>query len=113
MEIGAFNRKSEGNCILVGLQMDAIGRELLNWAITKLAEQGDRIVAVHICRKSSIIYQESPKFTYFSCLLIPFVTISVSLLRSLQDQHSVSDQGVRGLFDSVREPVWYEAGTLD
>nr|CAD1835657.1 unnamed protein product [Ananas comosus var. bracteatus] len=54
MEIGAFNRKSEGNCILVGLQMDAIGRELLNWAITKLAEQGDRIVAVHICRKSDL-----------------------------------------------------------
>ncbi|XP_072955095.1 protein kinase STUNTED-like [Typha angustifolia] len=49
-----LDRKAEGNCILVGLQMDAAGRDLINWALTKVAKQGDRVVAVHICRKSDL-----------------------------------------------------------
>jgi hypothetical protein len=41
-----------GRCILVGLHMDAVGRELMQWALNQAARKGDRVVAVHIYRKS-------------------------------------------------------------
>lgn len=44
--------KGEGGCVLVGLSLDANGRELLNWALNEEAKQGDRVVAVHICSES-------------------------------------------------------------
>ncbi|TVT99094.1 hypothetical protein EJB05_55563 [Eragrostis curvula] len=43
-----------GRCILVGLHMDAVGRELLQWALNQAARRGDRVVAVHIYRKSDL-----------------------------------------------------------
>ncbi|KAL6648482.1 hypothetical protein ACP70R_012706 [Stipagrostis hirtigluma subsp. patula] len=43
-----------GRCILVGLHMDAIGRDLLRWALNEAARPGDRVVAVHIYRKSDL-----------------------------------------------------------
>lgn len=47
--------KNDGrSCILVGVQIDANGRELLDWALSKIAKKGDRIVAVHVCRDSGI-----------------------------------------------------------
>lgn len=44
--------KGRERCVLVGLQMNANGRELLDWAISRVAEEGDRVVAVHVCRDS-------------------------------------------------------------
>uniref|UniRef100_A0A0D9VRR7 Protein kinase domain-containing protein n=1 Tax=Leersia perrieri TaxID=77586 RepID=A0A0D9VRR7_9ORYZ len=41
-----------GRCILVGLHMDAVGKELLQWSLNQAARSGDRVVAVHIYRKS-------------------------------------------------------------
>ncbi|CAM8990797.1 unnamed protein product [Rhodiola kirilowii] len=38
--------------IVVGVQIDSHGRELLNWAIVKVAEPGDHVVAVYVCRNS-------------------------------------------------------------
>ncbi|KAJ0969929.1 hypothetical protein J5N97_022806 [Dioscorea zingiberensis] len=46
--------KCEGRCILVGVQIDASGRELLDWALSKVAKRGDRVVAVHVCRDSDL-----------------------------------------------------------
>ncbi|RLN18505.1 putative proline-rich receptor-like protein kinase PERK11 [Panicum miliaceum] len=43
-----------GRCILVGLHMDAVGRDLLRWALNQAARPGDRVVAVHIYRKSDL-----------------------------------------------------------
>ncbi|GJN08508.1 hypothetical protein PR202_ga26437 [Eleusine coracana subsp. coracana] len=43
-----------GRCILVGLHMDAVGRELMQWALNQAARKGDRVVAVHIYRKSDL-----------------------------------------------------------
>ncbi|CAN6301594.1 unnamed protein product [Urochloa humidicola] len=43
-----------GRCILVGLHMDAVGRDLLRWALCEAARRGDRVVAVHIYRKSDL-----------------------------------------------------------
>lgn len=45
----------KGKCILVGVQMDNEGRELLAWAVGKVAEPGDRVVAVHVYRKSDTL----------------------------------------------------------
>jgi hypothetical protein len=41
-----------GRCILVGLHMDAAGKDVLQWALNQAARSGDRVVAVHIYRKS-------------------------------------------------------------
>ncbi|KAL5211119.1 hypothetical protein ABZP36_006742 [Zizania latifolia] len=43
-----------GRCILVGLHMDAVGKELLQWALNQAARSGDRVVAVRIYRKSDL-----------------------------------------------------------
>ncbi|CAN6290071.1 unnamed protein product [Urochloa humidicola] len=43
-----------GRCILVGLHMDGVGRDLLRWALCQAARRGDRVVAVHIYRKSEL-----------------------------------------------------------
>lgn len=45
-------KKGGAQCVMVGLQMDANGKELLDWAIHRVAERGDRIMAVHVCRDS-------------------------------------------------------------
>ncbi|XP_078173683.1 protein kinase STUNTED-like [Carex rostrata] len=49
-----LNNKMEGSCILVALQMDEIGKKLLDWTLNKLSREGDRIVAVHVCKKSAL-----------------------------------------------------------
>ncbi|KAJ1298023.1 hypothetical protein BS78_01G422200 [Paspalum vaginatum] len=41
-----------GRCILVALHMDAVGRDLLRWALNQEARRGDRVVAVHVYRNS-------------------------------------------------------------
>ncbi|PWZ57356.1 putative receptor-like serine/threonine-protein kinase [Zea mays] len=50
--MAADHGEGVGRCILVGLHMDAVGRDLLQWALHQEARRGDRIVAVHIYRKS-------------------------------------------------------------
>lgn len=50
--MAADHGEGVGRCILVGLHMDAVGRDLLRWALHEEARRGDRIVAVHIYRKS-------------------------------------------------------------
>ncbi|URE02833.1 26S proteasome non-ATPase regulatory subunit [Musa troglodytarum] len=46
-------KHGESRCIMVGLQMNAKGKEVLDWAIHKVAEQGDRVMAVQVCRDSA------------------------------------------------------------
>lgn len=36
-------------CVFVGIRKDQYSRQLLNWAIVKVAEPGDSVVAVHVC----------------------------------------------------------------
>ncbi|XP_062176496.1 protein kinase STUNTED-like isoform X3 [Alnus glutinosa] len=38
--------------VLVSIQMDSRSRELLSWALVKVADPGDCVVAVHVCRCS-------------------------------------------------------------
>lgn len=68
--------------ILVGVPFDLIKKELLNWALIKVANPGDTIVAVHVCRNSgtSIIYAFSKiiyiigygNYMHLVCLILSF-----------------------------------------
>lgn len=42
--------ESEKRNVIVGIRFDGHIRELLNWAIVKVAEPGDRVIALHVCR---------------------------------------------------------------
>lgn len=48
------SEREKGGRILVGVQIDGDGRELLRWAITNLAEEGDRLMAVNVLRSKGI-----------------------------------------------------------
>ncbi|KAF8406612.1 hypothetical protein HHK36_008702 [Tetracentron sinense] len=58
---GEFTEKGgEKNIVLVGIRIDSQSRELLNWALVKVAEPGDRVIAVHVCRDSGPVLKENP-----------------------------------------------------
>ncbi|KVH96527.1 Protein kinase, catalytic domain-containing protein [Cynara cardunculus var. scolymus] len=41
--------------VLVGIRFDECGRELLDWAIVKVADAGDRVIAINVCRNSDSV----------------------------------------------------------
>lgn len=49
-----------GNTVLVGVKFDCYGRELLNWALVKVAEPGDHVIAVHVCRHAGLALKNKP-----------------------------------------------------
>nr|DAD41667.1 TPA_asm: hypothetical protein HUJ06_015990 [Nelumbo nucifera] len=52
VEVATENKDEEKKNVLVGIRMDRYGRDLINWALIKVSEPRDRIVAVNICRES-------------------------------------------------------------
>lgn len=46
--------------MVVGIKMDSQSREILTWALVKLASPGDRVVAIHILPSSSSSSSSSP-----------------------------------------------------
>lgn len=60
----------KGRSILVGLEMNAKGKELLEWTLNTVGEQGDRVVAVHICHYSGTKNQHELKFYCNAWLLL-------------------------------------------
>uniref|UniRef100_A0A5B6Z291 Putative proline-rich receptor-like protein kinase PERK4 isoform X1 n=1 Tax=Davidia involucrata TaxID=16924 RepID=A0A5B6Z291_DAVIN len=46
--------------VLVGIRIDSQSRELLNWALVKVANPGDQVVAVHVCRDSDSTSKDKP-----------------------------------------------------
>lgn len=46
------NAKKVEKIVLVGIRTDSHSREILSWALVKVAEPGDSVVAIHICRNS-------------------------------------------------------------
>ncbi|XP_020574180.1 probable serine/threonine-protein kinase PBL12 [Phalaenopsis equestris] len=57
--------RGEEKSIVVGVQIDGDGRELLGWAITNLAEEGDRLVAVNVCRNQDLSRAPKPSLIKF------------------------------------------------
>lgn len=43
-----------GRCVLVGIQIDDSGRELLSWALNNVTREDDRVLAIHVTRTSGI-----------------------------------------------------------
>ncbi|KAJ8764956.1 hypothetical protein K2173_010421 [Erythroxylum novogranatense] len=50
----------EKRIIIVGIQIDGHSRELLSWALVKVAEPGDCVIAVHVCRSSGHFVKVKP-----------------------------------------------------
>lgn len=48
MTVEDFSKKN----VLVGIQFDEHAKELLDWAILKVADQGDCVTALHVCQDS-------------------------------------------------------------
>lgn len=80
--MAALDEKREERCVMVGLQMDANGKELLHWAINRIAERGDRIVAVTVCRDSgqflafnsgNSLFAEDGEFYETSFILVTYL----------------------------------------
>ena len=59
--------------VMVGIKFDSCSRELLGWAVFKVADPGDSVVAVHVRRNSgnadSKIRTFSPIPLLFHCVL--------------------------------------------
>lgn len=51
VEAGDCEKNNGRKVVLVGIRLDGNGRDLLNWALVKVAEPGDTVVALHVCRK--------------------------------------------------------------
>eukprot|EP00268_Persea_americana_P010741 TRINITY_DN14382_c0_g1_i5.p1 TRINITY_DN14382_c0_g1~~TRINITY_DN14382_c0_g1_i5.p1 ORF type:complete len:635 (-),score=103.56 TRINITY_DN14382_c0_g1_i5:1063-2967(-) len=51
--------KDERKSVLVGIKINGNSRELLNWALAKVAEPGDRVVALHVCQYSDLDKENS------------------------------------------------------
>ncbi|XP_042514532.1 serine/threonine-protein kinase PAK 6-like [Macadamia integrifolia] len=54
----------DGRTVLVGVKLDAESRELLTWALVKIAQPGDRVIALHVLSETDVIDRDGK-----SCLL--------------------------------------------
>lgn len=57
MTVEEFNgiektEKKKKKNVLVGIRIDRHSREVLSWALVKVAEPGDSVIAIHVCRSS-------------------------------------------------------------
>lgn len=57
--------------VLVGIRIDSESRDLLSWALVKVAEPGDCVVAVHVSRTSSGMSFKTHNF-YLCCIFYFF-----------------------------------------
>lgn len=70
MTVEDVNKKN----VLVGIRFDGHTRELLDWALLKVADPGDRVTALHICRNSGTALFPANFFfidsivTFISCI---------------------------------------------
>ncbi|XP_073313676.1 protein kinase STUNTED-like [Primulina huaijiensis] len=44
--------------VVVGIRFDEHTQELLDWAVVKVADSGDNVVAVHVCRNSDFVSKQ-------------------------------------------------------
>lgn len=47
--------KSGGGTVVVGVKLDSQSRELLTWALVKVAQPGDRVIALHVLGHNEIV----------------------------------------------------------
>ncbi|XP_043722080.1 uncharacterized protein LOC122669387 [Telopea speciosissima] len=54
----------DGPTVVVGVKLDAESRELLTWALVKVAQSGDRVIALHVLSDTDVLDRDGK-----SCLL--------------------------------------------
>lgn len=47
--ISGVPKKKEKKNVVVGIRIDCHSRDLLIWALVKVADPGDCVIAVHVC----------------------------------------------------------------
>ncbi|KAI7734725.1 hypothetical protein M8C21_015432 [Ambrosia artemisiifolia] len=45
----------ERRTVLVGIDINEHGRELLDWGMVKVADAGDRVIAINVCTNSDLV----------------------------------------------------------
>lgn len=51
--------------VLVGIRINGDSRDLLNWAIVKVADPGDCVIVIHVCQSSDRASKDKPLFDEF------------------------------------------------
>ncbi|KAI4307226.1 hypothetical protein L6164_030436 [Bauhinia variegata] len=54
----AIERNSSGRTVVVGVNLDSPSRELLTWALVKVAQPGDNVVALHVLGNDEIVNRD-------------------------------------------------------
>ncbi|KAI3464566.1 hypothetical protein Pfo_021229 [Paulownia fortunei] len=55
MVVAGGEESSGGRTVLVGVKLDSHSRELLTWALVKVAQAGDRVIALHVLNNNEIV----------------------------------------------------------
>ncbi|KAI3460552.1 hypothetical protein Pfo_017215 [Paulownia fortunei] len=53
--VAGGEESSGGRTVVVGLKLDSHSRELLTWALVKVAQAGDRVIAVHVLNNNETV----------------------------------------------------------
>lgn len=60
-----------GRTVVVGVKLDAHSRELLTWALVKVAQPGDRVIALHVLDNNGMSFNTEVLFS--NLILIIFI----------------------------------------
>lgn len=52
MVVAGGEESSGGRTVVVGVKLDSYSRELLTWALVKVAQAGDRVIALHVLKNN-------------------------------------------------------------
>ncbi|XP_022944144.1 probable serine/threonine-protein kinase PBL26 isoform X1 [Cucurbita moschata] len=58
-------KKKKKKNVLVGIRINGNSRDLLNWAIVKVADPGDCVIVIHVCQTSDRASKDKPLFDEF------------------------------------------------
>ncbi|KAF3434709.1 hypothetical protein FNV43_RR21794 [Rhamnella rubrinervis] len=59
-EFNGIEKTEKKKTVLVGIRIDSHSREVLGWALVKVAEPGDSVIAIHVCRSSNEALKDQP-----------------------------------------------------
>lgn len=64
---GCAAAAASGRTVVVGVKLDAHSRELLTWALVKVAQPGDRVIALHVLNNNGMFFITEASFLKFDC----------------------------------------------
>ena len=63
-------KQNQSRKLLVAIRFDSDCKELISWAIVKVAEIHDHVVVIHVCRNSGTIILPNLGIIFFKILYI-------------------------------------------